>query len=326
MGEPKEEKFDDDKLELLERQLADRITERIRPSLFRLYATVGGAVIAVLGFVGWDVVSDIRENTITKITTELDAVVEPKVAAVDKMLIRTEVLAAQADEIISDTKKQLALYEPEIAQLKATYEEVNKLNDDISNLSVDSKNFITIYEQELAPALTKLDTLSDQLQALAEQVKQLNSIAATQAPGDRPEAVTSQDARARSIETIIATTSAAERQYSEVRDSSTVFLQFATARRAQAEDLAAALKEKGYIVPGEDREDGAKRKSQVRYFHESDVDSAQRLAADTTALLREQGYSNLEVPDVAAQSLVNYSGKKPREGVLELWLDLPYRP
>jgi hypothetical protein len=64
----------------------------------------------------------------------------------------------------------------------------------------------------------------------------------------------------------------------------------------------------------------------VRYFHESDVDSAQRLAADTTALLREQGYSNLEVPDVAAQSLVNYSGKKPREGVLELWLDLPYRP
>jgi hypothetical protein len=203
---------------------------------------------------------------------------------------------------------------------------VNKLNDDISNLSVDSKNFITIYEQELAPALTKLDTLSDQLQALAEQVKQLNSIAATQAPGDRPEAVTSQDARARSIETIIATTSAAERQYSEVRDSSTVFLQFATARRAQAEDLAAALKEKGYIVPGEDREEGAKRKSQVRYFHESDVDSAQRLAADTTALLREQGYSNLEVPDVAAQSLVNYSGKKPREGVLELWLDLPYRP
>ena len=48
---------DDDRLELLERQLAERITQRVRPALFRLYATVGVAVISVIGFVSWDAVT-----------------------------------------------------------------------------------------------------------------------------------------------------------------------------------------------------------------------------------------------------------------------------
>lgn len=44
---------DEDRMELLERQLAERVTARVRPALFKLYASVGVAVIAALGFVSW---------------------------------------------------------------------------------------------------------------------------------------------------------------------------------------------------------------------------------------------------------------------------------
>jgi hypothetical protein len=44
-----------DKLELIERQLTERVTERVRSALFRLYAAVGVAVISVLGFLSCDI-------------------------------------------------------------------------------------------------------------------------------------------------------------------------------------------------------------------------------------------------------------------------------
>lgn len=322
MSEQDARAFDHDKLELLERQLADRITERIRPSLFRLYATVGGAVIAVLGFVGWDVVTDIKKDAVSQITRDLDQEVEPKVKEIDRIFIETRVLAEQANEVITAVKKQLELFEPKAAQLKQTFEDINKLNSDISSLDVDLKNFATIYKQELAPALEKLDTLSDQLQVLAQQVKQLNTIALTEEPAGGDATMSSQSSRTEIIESVIAKTSAAEQKYVEERERSTVFIQFASAPREQARELSEALKRKGYIVPGEDREDGAKNKREVRFFHESDGDKAAQLAKDTTAFLREQGFSERDVPDVEASSLVNFRGKKPREGVLELWLDM----
>jgi hypothetical protein len=64
--------FDDDKLELIERQLAERVTERVRSSLLRLYASVGLAVISVIGFVGWDIVSDIESEIKAEITEAID--------------------------------------------------------------------------------------------------------------------------------------------------------------------------------------------------------------------------------------------------------------
>lgn len=40
--------MDEDKIELLERRLAESVTKRVRPALFRVYATIGAAVIATI--------------------------------------------------------------------------------------------------------------------------------------------------------------------------------------------------------------------------------------------------------------------------------------
>ena len=57
MGDP-----DKDRLELLERQLSEKVTERVRTALFKVYASVGMAVIFVIGFVSWDIVGDIKQE------------------------------------------------------------------------------------------------------------------------------------------------------------------------------------------------------------------------------------------------------------------------
>ena len=111
----------------------------------------------------------------------------------------------------------------------------------------------------------------------------------------------------------------------QARNKSTVFFQFAGGRREQAEDLSAALKGKGYVVPGEDRERGAAGKHEVRYFHNKDEAAAQRLAEDATRVLRGLEYLGRKATTVTVKSFVSYRGKKPRLGVLELWLEIPPR-
>ncbi len=49
------EELDGDRIELLERRLADRVAERVRPALFKLYAVVGSTVIGVVGLFGWNI-------------------------------------------------------------------------------------------------------------------------------------------------------------------------------------------------------------------------------------------------------------------------------
>ena len=129
--------------------------------------------------------------------------------------------------------------------------------------------------------------------------------------------------RSVAIQEVIKEAKAAEDRIVEARKQTTVFFQFADGTREQAKELSAALKSQGYIVPGEDREGGAAGKHEVRYFHEQDQPAAERLAADTTQVLRDQGYPDREELVVAAESYASYRGKKPRYGVIELWLELP---
>ena len=68
----------DDRIELLERQLAERITERVRPALFRLYASVGLAIIGAIGFVSWDIVADIKSEIKSEVTDAIDAEIGAK--------------------------------------------------------------------------------------------------------------------------------------------------------------------------------------------------------------------------------------------------------
>ena len=73
-------------------------------------------------------------------------------------------------------------------------------------------------------------------------------------------------------------------------------------------------------MPGEERTEAAYGKREVRYFHADDQDAANELAKAATQVLAELGYQDLTV---TTQDFTEYRGKKPRSGVLELWVDLP---
>jgi hypothetical protein len=304
--------LDDDKLELLERRLAERVTERVRPALFRLYATAGLAVIGVLGFVSWDLVSEIRQDIGDKISKDI----EDKRNEIFELVTETRVVAKRANDVILRVEKQLQDFEPRAESLDETVEKVDSLN-------VRSQDFLAIYEQELKPVVATVASLSEQLKVLAEQVKDLNQISPAAMESTAPEPEKTPRQRSDAIENVISQALEASRNIVEARGRNTVFFQYTGGLRQQAEELAAALRSLGYNVPGVDREAVAAGKHEVRYFHEDDRTAAEDLARDTTDALRREGYGEATASDVVAQSFVAYGGKKPRTGVLELWLELP---
>ena len=310
--------IDDDRIELLERQLAERITERVRPALFRLYASVGLSVIGAIGFVSWDIVSDIKSEIKSEVTDAIDKEIGAKRTEIMERVTETRVMARRANIVIERLEKQLDAFQPQAENLDETIERVKSLN-------VTSKDLIASYSQDVQPLVAKVESLSSQLTTLTEQVKQLNTIAAASGLNSDGETTQTPQQRSAAIQSVISDAKMAEERWVQARNKSTVFFQFAGGRREQAEALSAALKKEGYVVPGEDRERGAAGKHEVRYFHDKDEAAAQHLADDATRVLRGLGYLERKATTVTVRSFVSYSGKKPRLGVLELWLEIPPR-
>lgn len=308
--------LDEDKLELMERQLAERVTERVRGALFRLYATVGLAVIGVLGFVSWDVVSDIKSEIKSEIKTEIADEIDAKRNEIDERAIETRVIAKRANTVIQRVEKQLDEFEPQAQNLDETIQKVKELNVTAQDLRASNLS-------QLQPLVTNVESLSQRLVALAQQVDQINKVASGGEFDSATETQQTPEQRSLAIQSVISDSEEAKQQLIQARNKTTVFFQFAGGHREQAESLSAYLKTGGYIVPGEDREGTAAGKHEVRYFHDSDKPAAQQLADDTTRSLRALGYTARTAPDVIVNPLVTYSGKKPRPGVLELWLEIP---
>jgi archaellum component FlaC len=277
---------------------------------------VGVAVVGVLGFVGWDIVSDIKLEIKSEITDAIDEEIAAKRAEITDQATETRIIAKRANEVIQRVENQLDEFEPQAENLRETIEKVKALN-------VTSQDLIATYSTELQPLVSNVESLSQRLVALAEQVDQLNSLVSAGEPGPGTEVPQATQQRSEAIKSVISDSREAEQRFENARSKATVFFQFAVGRRDQAEALSAALKTKGYIVPGEDREGAATAKHEVRYFHESDREAAERLAEDTTSVLRSLNYVRESVPDVIARPFVTYQGKKPSPGVLELWLEVP---
>ncbi|GEM_PF-1513080 len=308
--------IEDDRIELLERQLAERITERVRPALFRLYASVGVAVIGALGFVSWDIIADIKSEIKSEVTDAIDKEIGVKRIEILEQVTETRVMAKRANMVIERLEKQLDDFQPQAENLDETIERVKSLN-------VTSQDLIASYAQDVQPLVVKVESLSSQLTTIADQIKQLNTIAAASGLNSDEETTQTSQQRSAVIQSVISDAKVAEERWVQARKKSTVFFQFAGGRREQAEALSAALKGEGYVVPGEDRESGAAEKHEVRYFHDKDESAAQRLADDANRVLHGLGYLERKAITVTVRSFESYRGKKPRLGVLELWLEIP---
>ncbi|WP_421863975.1 hypothetical protein [Motiliproteus sp.] len=313
--------MDEDQLELLERRLSENVAERVRPALFRLYAVMGATVIAILGFVGWDIVTDIKTEIKAEIRTEIEesivADIKQKRTEIIELIAESKYLAKQASEIVLTLEAQIKQFQPQAEQLDETIAKVNSLN-------IDAQNIVALYATEVKPLAENFEVLSQQLKELAQQVGEINQIAENEPNIDNASVELAQQVRGVAISEVISKTTKVEQLFKD-RSRITVFFQFAGAPRSQAEELATALRSQGYLVPGEDREAGAARKHEVRYFHDSDKQAAIDLANDTTALLQQLDYPDTEFTRIEVAPYVAYKKKKPREGVIELWVELPKR-
>jgi flagellar biosynthesis chaperone FliJ len=318
--------FDPKALELLERQLADRVTERVRPALFKLYAVTGGAVIAVLGYLGFNLLDEIKSRAhdiVDAALKEVQAEVQKADVDIKVQLGRADELSDRLDRFVDTGSQALEAFRPKAAQLEMLTKELDELTQKRSDLETRLGQ-----AQEI---LLRVEALPTTVAQLGEQLQTL-SVALEQRARDvasGPGGVALRDSYADQIAKVssevgpvITAAKSLGQEVQTVRERPTVYFQFAGGERRQAEELAAALRQAGYPVPGEDREAGAAGKREVRYFYDKDKVAAEKLAEDTRESLVSLGYTNRPI---AAVSLVSYGGTKPKRGVVELWLELPAR-
>lgn len=311
---------EEDRLELLERQLSEKVAERVRLALFKLYATVGVAVIFVVGFVSWDIVEDIKDELKSEYIQEIDKDIDTKRKRIDEQVIESKLVSERVNRTIRDIDQRLLDYQSKIEQIDYTYERVNTIYEQVEELNVNAKNFIDIYEKEVSPLAENVSALTDQIAVLAEQLIAIDEMASkdSRAVEDASATVKPTSERQMLIQSVITQADKVQQSIESARERNTVFFQFATATRNEAEELSSRLRNAGFYMPGEERTERAYTRHEVRYFHSGDEQAARRLARVATEQVASMGYPDLEV-DV--RDFTAYSSKKPREGVLELWLD-----
>ncbi len=323
--ESKMEELDEDRLELLERRLADRLTERVRSELLKLYAAMGATAISVLGLVGWNILQNLESGIKENIKDNLEEEIKPTRIQINKQLAETEVLAKQANGIVEKVKKQLDAFQPQAENLDNNIKLMEELSVRVQELNTNLRPVQGSTERDLYPIASSVKSLQRQLIELAIQVDKLNTIVTVSVQKPGGESAQAAQQRKAAIQSVISATQKAEQSLAKKRERTTVFFQFAGGKREQAKALSEALKKADYIVPGEEREGGAAGKHQVRYFYTQDRVAAENLAQDATRALRNLGYSISQVPNIEAKPFVSYSGKKPSQGTVELWLEIPSR-
>ena len=306
--------LDEDRLELLERQLADKITDRVRPALFKLYASVGLAVIGALGFVSWDLVDDIKSDIKADVISTIDEEIKQKRKEILEQVTESRIMAKRVNVVIQRLEEQLDDFQPQAENLDETINKVKALN-------VKSQNLMVSYSQEVKPLVSNVESLSNQLSELAVQVDQLNAIALNNDSNSNEEYTKNTQQRGVAIKSVISDLEESKQLYSKASSKVTVFIQFSGGLREQAETLSSYLKSKGYYVPGEERERAAAGKHEVRYFHPEDKTAAENLIDEINRELFRLDYLSKK-SKVKTKSLVKYSGTKPKQGVLELWLEI----
>jgi len=307
--------LDDDRLELLERQLSEKVSDRVRSSLFKVYATVGAAVIFVIGFVSWDIVDDIKQELKDEFVKDIEEDIDTKRSRIDELVIESGLLANRVNGTIVAVDEQLTAFQPKVDKL-------NKMFERVESLTVDAQNSIDIYNNEVLPLVSNVNALSEQLRVLAEQVDAINALAVVPETGGAADAVPEPvyQQRAAAIQSVIEKSDEVQNTIQSARRRNTVFLQYSGSTRADTKELAAMLESNGFYVPGEEFAESAYGKREVRFFHPEDEDAAKELAESATRAIQAQGYKDLTI-DV--KDFTEFTGKKPRAGVLELWVGFP---
>jgi hypothetical protein len=301
--------MDDDDLELARRRLVEEVRENVERKIFARYGLILAVIVATLGYVGWSTYLDLSaavDDEIEKIDKRIAVEVDAELAEHDVRLERVkETLIGQSALILSEQKRAddlIKRFSAQLEELGVKARDIELLNESIDALNEDRRKFATELA-ELKARTELVAELATNLETLAEDLK-VNDTANAEVYDKLATGVTQ-------------ATNDAKKDF----DRSTVYLQFAGGSRSKAVELSNLLRKQNFIMPGEERHGGAAGKRQVRYYYEADKQAAERLAAATTKALTAMDY-DLGGEPVSVLSLVNFKGPLPKQGVLELWVEL----
>jgi methyl-accepting chemotaxis protein len=177
--------IDSKALELLERQLADRVIERVRPALFRLYAVAGGAVIAVLGYLGFNLLDEVSTRA-ERIAGDAIEEVQAKVDEVDRRISIelgvADKLSARVNTFVDTSSQALEAFRPKAAQLDTLTKQLDELTQKRADLETRLGQAQAVLVQVEALPATVAE-LGEKLQTLSEALAQQARLAASEAGG-----------------------------------------------------------------------------------------------------------------------------------------------
>jgi len=296
-----------DTLELIERRLTEKIEAELRNRLFKAYFTVGSAVVVVVGFFGWNVISEL-EDSLSK--TFEEEVIAPYTTLSDEINAKL----ALAEAVQDGTNRSLLRIENAISTVQPSLGALAAFSDQVKDLDTKTKDLQGMLAN-VQSSTAAVAEISRRVPDLAEQLQKLaTSINATQ-PSATVRDIASESG---SIQTSV---TEAAKTIDAPTAASTVFLQYNEMPTETAEQIQKELTALGFVVPGVDQEampEGGM--SQVRYYHDADQPAASALAGRATQIIQDLG---LSAPPVEVTSYTNWTRRKPQAGTLELWIGLP---
>ncbi|MBA1149180.1 hypothetical protein H0Z60_19210 [Ectothiorhodospiraceae bacterium WFHF3C12] len=285
---------DDERSELMSRQIADRVTESVESSLRRRYSWIGLVTAFVLGGVGYGlitaVVKDANESVLRAQVLLDDS--EQKLERIDALADRSREQLGSLEEDMRATQARLEDRAKEIDEL------LSARRQDVDNLGRTAQQI-----EELWASVRDLN------ERLAETG--LTSPESTSGAGEMAEDASSWKERIDRL--------AEENAYVQERiatSRTTVYLQVARLSSEAAEAVTTALSNAGYSVPDPQLVRGVPGQ-QVRYFHSADRSAAEAVGQAASDALKASGASDAVIDVV---DLTDWPQKKPREGTVELWL------
>jgi hypothetical protein len=263
---------------------------------------VGTAVIAVLGYANWNIIEEAKAKAEKSAT-----------AAVAGAIVNA---TKKIGELAVDVAVQTKLIEAERARAS---ELQGLMAEELLKLSLEAKNLTALNESVAeavdARSLLKKDIIDIKVrtETVSVLIAQLTSMAEKLGKSDQPNAQAYND--------VVSKLDTAQKKAEALAKRPTVYLQFAGGARSRAKELLAKLLDTDrFVLPGEERHGGAAGKREVRYYDAADLDGAKALADATLKALIDMKYSGDQ--QVKIIDLTGYNGLKPKQGILELWVEL----
>lgn len=289
---------------------------RVRGALFRFYGAAGAAAITVLGYVGYDLIAEMRNSADDKAAEIISATVQPRIHDAEKILMRIEIDHAVLEKLAERNTGSINEIERLLGEVRPKVKEMETISDQLE----DFRNRGKALEADIA----RYAESAAAVEGLAERVSELSTQTATIAKV-ASEATTTTKAElglvSQNSSLIADQSSAISQNIAEARSRPIAFLQYYGMPRETAQALAKKIGDHGFLLPAVDEEPMSQAGMfEVRFFHHSDHEAAVRLGNAAKQSLEELA---LPTGPIKITDVTGWPRSKPKPGTLEVWLGLP---